>query len=145
MTSKLWVYIKECQACDNRVKVSGMPQYEQSKTKTGIYYEEKMYQTQATKLQIYVKNVFITWVFSCSSEEKKVEQSLLRTLHCIKAISMLREHHFTYQRLEDYYTHLKNEEIHSRHMKEKVAKDATRKRKKKKAYHFIRRRTTFHY
>ena len=43
---------------------------------------------------------------------------------------MLREHHFMYQRLE-YHTHLKNEEIHSRHMKEKVAKDATRKKKKR--------------
>lgn len=50
---------------------------------------------------------------------------------------MLREHHFMYQRGEEYHTHLKNEEKHSRHMKEKVAKDATRR--KKKAYHFIRR------
>lgn len=43
---------------------------------------------------------------------------------------MLREHHFMYQRGEEYHTHLKNEEKHSRHMKEKVAKDATRKKKK---------------
>lgn len=45
---------------------------------------------------------------------------------------MLREHHLAYQRLEgEYHAHLKNEEIHPRHMKEKVAKAATRKKKKK--------------
>lgn len=60
-----------CQACDNGAQTLRMPQYEQS-MKTGISYEEKIYQTQAIKLQIYVKNVLITWAFSCSSEEKRL-------------------------------------------------------------------------
>lgn len=72
MTGKLEVYMKAHEACDNRAKVFGTPQCELSKTNPGISYEEKIYQTQATKLQIYVKKVFITWAFSCSSEEKKL-------------------------------------------------------------------------
>lgn len=60
-----------CQACDNGAQVLRMPQYEWS-MKTGVSYEEKIYQTQATKLQIYVKSIFIAWASSCSSEEKRL-------------------------------------------------------------------------